>query len=360
MQNHLHVFSDSGNTRLFEPIGSHLYLNYTSFSQYDHKFWEDYYKQFPQNVIVISYDFSLQYLHDKAYYDEPGFFIQPVKEIYNPDITSFTLPCITKLYMGLSKKNYLNLIDPLLQEIRRGVFYFINYTFPVHATLQNYSVLTTQLSRYLGDHGTILYLPDTTLFSFSPELFLQINNNIILTKPIKGTQVNTLHLKHLLNNTKEHAEQIMVVDLLRNDLGRICQYGTVEVAEFKKIKQHHNLHQMYSVITGVCNSFSLPVDLLKLLPAGSITGMPKYEICSYLKLHEIQRRSFYTGIAGFYDTQNQMGFMNLLIRMLEVHDDIATMGVGSGITINSIPSHEYQEVCDKAHSIKQNLKTLSI
>ena len=213
----------------------------------------------------------------------------------------------------------------------------------------------------LSSQGAYIPMQNSLLISYSPEIFLRIHSTkhdnshqILKTFPIKGTLSDTLPKNILLKNPKEHTEQVMVVDLLRNDLGSICDFNSVKVKEFKKIKQQDNLYQMYSQIEAKIKltKENFITNLLKIMPAGSVTGAPKNQVCQFLHQIENKNRSFYTGIAGYYDFQQNSGFFNLLIRMLEINNqhDIS-IGVGAGITIDSIWQNEIKELKLKETSI---------
>ncbi len=340
-----HLLVEDGQLREFTPIDSPLYLSYSEFNRIPAKFWKVFFKKNTQIILAISYDFGLQYLFQEELNADPGLFIQPVIEV---PITNkpILLPKIKEVNPFLNENDFLKIVQKIHRKFCDGDFYLINYTFPIEITADKFE----SKEIYLGRAGVSIELPDLNIISFSPETFLKIEGSDVRTFPIKGTSSSNTNKKDLLKDKKENSEQFMVVDLMRNELGKICLYGSVSVEKFKRIKSQHGLYQMYSVIKGTLKNFSMPHSILEIMPPGSVTGMPKYEVCSFLKEQEPRNRSFYTGIAGYYNFSQKKGFFDLLIRSIEIKKDIILMA-GSGLTIESDPIKEYREIMQKAQSV---------
>ena len=353
-----HVLSHKYTNHYITSIHPPLYLSFSQYLNTSTEYWDMFFKSYPKVLIAISYDFSIQLLLNKNIYQHPVLFIQPISNITTKipnDNYNIKLPIIEDSIPLIQKNEFLTIGDIIHNQMRNGYFYLLNYTFPSYLKYTQTKIIKNNFS--LGEYGSILNLPDQTLLSFSPENFINITKNQITTEPIKGTLSIKEDKSLLLNNKKENIEQSMIVDLLRNDLGRICNYGSIDLLNFKKIKQQHNLYQMYSTISGTIDSLSFQ-NILDLLPAGSISGIPKVEVCSFLHKYEKKPRGFYTGIAGYFDFKEQNGFFNILIRMIEIKNNNITLQAGSGITLDSNFENEYNEILTKVDSVKQYINSL--
>ena len=191
------------------------------------------------------------------------------------------------------------------------------------------------------------------LLSASPELFLRIRGRRIETRPIKGTLRRSDRARSdspvaLQSNPKERAELLMVTDVERNDLGRICRFGTVQVSRFAAATRHAHLWHLSSSVRGRLRPEIDPVTaLFACLPGGSITGAPKRRAAEILSLLEPEPRGLYTGVFGYIAFSGHAAF-TMTIRTLEVTPETVSLSVGSGVTIDSDPEAEYEETCLKA------------
>ena len=208
------------------------------------------------------------------------------------------------------------------------------------------------------------YLPiDTpagrcTLVSSSPELFLRVAGREVLTRPIKGTRPrgrdegHDAHLAgQLLASAKDNAELAMIIDLLRNDLGRVCEYGSVRVTEPRCLETHPTVHHLVGTVTGRLREGLGVFDLLRAsFPGGSITGAPKIRAMEIIDEIEPVARGPYTGCLGLADVAGRSEW-NILIRTI-VHDrGRALVQAGGGIVADSDPAAEHQETLDKARAL---------
>jgi len=244
---------------------------------------------------------------------------------------------------------YQQSLERVLEEIRSGNTYLLNLTFqtPIETNLTLKEIFTYAKAKYK------LYFKDEFI-CFSPEKFIEIVENEISTYPMKGTIEATLPnaKEQILSNEKEMAEHVMIVDLMRNDLGMV---GTsVQVEEFRYVEKikagDKELLQVSSKITA-----KLPTnwhenlgDLLqKLLPAGSITGTPKQSTVNIIDNIENYERGFYTGVFGIFDGKNL--YSAVMIRFIEKREDKLYYKSGGGITIDSDAKLEYEELIDKIY-----------
>lgn len=209
-------------------------------------------------------------------------------------------------------------------------------------------------SPYMG----FINFTDLQLVSSSPELLIEIKDGLIQTRPIAGTrprgkdkQEDERLIRELLENEKEVAEHIMLVDLERNDLGRVCEYGTVKVNELMVIEQYSHVSHIVSNVMGKIDSRNSIYDCIKAtFPGGTITGAPKIRTMEIIDELEPVKRGPYTGSMGWIGFDNSLE-LNILIRTLVVKDNYGHIQAGAGIVIDSIPENEYLESLNKAEAL---------
>lgn len=206
--------------------------------------------------------------------------------------------------------------------------------------------------------------PARTICSASPELFLDVSREgRVVTRPIKGTRPASAPAGDLRDSAKDTAELHMIVDLLRNDLGRVCDCGSVRVDEPRAIESHPTVHHGVATISGRLHESLGLIDLLRAtLPGGSITGAPKVRAMQIIDELEPVRRGPYCGAIGFVHggAHRPMAQLNIAIRTLLVETDGTGRGradysVGGGIVADSVPAAEYQETLDKAQAMLRGL-----
>ena len=196
------------------------------------------------------------------------------------------------------------------------------------------------------------------MLSISPERFLLLKNGQIETKPIKGTrprglcaQTDQIEADTLRSSTKDRAENVMIVDLLRNDLGKVCQPGSVEVPALFAIESFPAVHHLVSTVTGDLSPEYSACDLLRgAFPGGSITGAPKVRAMQIIEQLEPQRRSVYCGAIGYINSSGDMD-TNIAIRTLICSEGQIHCQAGGGIVADSEVNSEYQETLDKVNKI---------
>lgn len=269
------------------------------------------------------------------------------------------------------KTDYLAAIEAVHAAIRRGDTYQINYTTRLHFDVYGSPVALYHRLRQPVPYAALACLPDsdgrqTWTLCFSPELFLKIGSDgLITTEPMKGTApimgdgLDRQRARDLQNDPKNRAENIMIVDLLRNDLGKIAQTGQVRVPEPFKVSQFGSVWQMTTAVYAQAQPHIRAADILRAaFPCGSITGAPKRMSMQIIDALETSPRGLYTGSIGFLNPcSGGLGFegvLNVVIRTLELRPseqpDVyrGTYGVGSGIVIDSDAEAEYEECGWKA------------
>lgn len=195
-----------------------------------------------------------------------------------------------------------------------------------------------------------------TLVSCSPERFLSVKDSEVETRPIKGTLPSTQDADILIKSAKDRAENTMIVDLLRNDLSKVCDYHSVKVPELCALETFAGLHHLVSTVKGILQDNKKPTDLLRAcFPGGSITGAPKIRAMEIIEELEETRRGPYCGAIGYIGFNGRMD-TNIVIRTLVYTSGKAYLQTGGGIVSDSIPEKELQESLDKAAKIFESFK----
>ena len=258
----------------------------------------------------------------------------------------------------LDLSNYKKKIEAIKSYLKSGDVYQINFTDKkiLHSSFENsfdlYNILRL-LSK--PEEGFFLKTPEFDVLSFSPESFLKVENNIIETAPIKGTRpssnnpIKDSQLKNdLKDSVKDKAEHLMIVDLLRNDLGKVCDIGSIKINQLYNIKSFKTIHHMVTKISGKLKNDVTEFDIFKaLFPGGSITGAPKESAMKIIDMLESNPRKIYTGSFGYITPNNSMYF-NICISTLLRLDDKYEYGIGGGIVWDSIAEDEWDEAQQKS------------
>lgn len=247
---------------------------------------------------------------------------------------------INSFYRNITEDEYIAAIDKIKNYIERGETYQINYTFKSFFNfngdpVQFYEVLTENKKT---NYSAIVFNGKDFILSVSPELFIKIEDHRITSLPMKGTL--SLENEHI--DEKIKAENKMIVDLIRNDLGKISKIGTVKVSELLKKVKYHSLYQVTSKVESILKEKTPFSEILKaILPGGSITGVPKIKAMKIINKLETTQRGIYTGNIGYISKEKSV--LNIAIRTILVKDNIGSMGIGSGIVWDSDPGKEYEE-----------------
>ena len=274
---------------------------------------------------------------------------------------------IQLLNSNFTKKEYLQKVKTIQTHIKNGDLYQANLTRKFFGKFsqkpQNpFDIFFKLTKESPANYSAFLKLGENYIISSSPELFLKINQDQVLSRPIKGTakrfkdkKLDAKSKRDLQNSLKEQAENLMIVDLVRNDLSKYCVAGSVEVQNLFKVSSYKTLHHLSSDISGIKNSQYNNLDVVKsCFPAGSMTGAPKIkamEICGEL---EKQNRGVYSGAVGFIDSKACE--LSVVIRTLIVQENKFEFQVGGAITFDSDPEKEWQETMNKAKGIAKTLE----
>ena len=251
---------------------------------------------------------------------------------------------------ALSEQGYAAAVGRIKSYIAEGDCYQVNYTFPLHfewfgSPLALYAQLRQQQP---VSYGGVLGDLRGGVVSLSPELFLERRGQRLSTRPMKGTAPRHLAAETLRASAKDQAENLMIVDLLRNDLGRVADNGSVSVDQLFAIEAYPTVWQMVSSISARGSACSLGEILQALFPCGSITGAPKIRAMQIISELEQERRGLYTGALGWLAPDGDFR-LNVAIRSLELAaDGTGKMGIGSGIVADSEAGAEWRECLLKA------------
>lgn len=273
---------------------------------------------------------------------------------------------------NFTRENYIQTIENIRERIRRGDTYQTNLTQQLCARLPANLAAQQIFWRLRKSHpapfAAFLTRAGDTVVSISPERFFKVKDSFIETSPIKGTRPRgnspeeDLRLKsELLTSEKDRAENTMIVDLLRNDLGRICEFGSVAVEKLCDLETHPTLFHLVSTVRGkLRKDLNFPDILKAVFPCGSITGAPKISTMRIIDRLETANRGLSMGAIGYSAQSARFGIENsfdssVAIRTMVVANDRAVFNVGGGIVIDSVPELEYEETLVKAKALLQAL-----
>jgi para-aminobenzoate synthetase component I len=343
----------------------------------------------------FSYDFSANQFVEVSGRDQPDFFLgqystflkfennawyfhsddhqaelifKQISDLINQPVQMPPALCLLeKCQARWSKQQYLDAFHQVQEYIKAGDCYQINLTqeFTAHAQGSLLSRANPLWELTHAPYAGYLKIQNFELLSCSPELFIEFQTNRkIKTRPIKGTmprfddpQQDQISKDKLSHSEKDQAENVMIVDLLRNDLSVYAETGSVETTKLFEIESFNQVHHMVSEITATLKADINPMQmLLSALPGGSITGAPKIRAMQIIEELEGAPRGAYCGSLGYFNFDGT-GSWNILIRSIQKYQDQLSMWAGGGITIASDAEAEYQECFDKISAMLDLLNT---
>ena len=261
-------------------------------------------------------------------------------------------------HFAIAEEDYARRIDAIHEWIRAGDVYQLNFTAPWHVRVEGSAAELYALLRRRQPvrYGALIHArAGHRVLSFSPELFFSIDRNRrIATRPMKGTAPRGLTTREdreraawLRSDPKNRSENVMIVDLLRNDLGRVAKFGSVRAERLFDVERYPTLWQMTSTVTAELRpDAGIEAIFRAIFPCGSVTGAPKVRAMQLIAELEQEPRGIYTGAIGFFSPQRTV--FNVAIRTLELNGNTGTMGAGSGVVIDSVAADEYRECLLKA------------
>ena len=266
-------------------------------------------------------------------------------------------------HCSTGRRAYAEMVRAAQEEIRAGEIYQVNLARFISRKVDGLE--PWKFFRWLWRTGqaprSFYYRAgNKTLAGASMELFLGVEGDRVVTQPIKGTRGREANREgderaalELGTDPKEVAELIMITDLLRNDLGAVCEYGTVQARDLVRRRSYSHVHHLYSTVEGKLRGGVGPVQAVKeCLPGGSVTGAPKRRAVEILSRLEAEPRGHYTGAVGYFGYDGTARFA-MGIRMAEIDGPTVRCGVGSGITVGSDPEGEYEETRIKARVLTE-------
>jgi para-aminobenzoate synthetase / 4-amino-4-deoxychorismate lyase len=266
-------------------------------------------------------------------------------------------------FLGISYEDFQDKIRLVHSYIEAGDTYQVNLTDQVRA---RYPASALELFAHMMEaqpveFGALLRVGDRFILSASPELFFRVQGRHIIVRPIKGTASrgrdaaeDATRIEALANDEKNRAENVMIVDLMRNDLGRVAETGSVRVGKLFAVERLPSLLQMSTEITATLRSNVTLYQLFaSLFPSGSIVGAPKVRTMQLIQELEGRPRGVYTGSIGYFAPNGESAF-SVAIRTAVLQGECLHMGVGAGITYDSVAREEYQECKLKAEFLKDN------
>ena len=275
---------------------------------------------------------------------------------------------ISSFVSDWDETRYKEAFDQVLAYIEAGDIYQANLTFSLFANFEGdpWTFYKDLQKKQKVKHGAFVHLDsETSILSRSPELFFKTDSEMnISTRPMKGTQPRDLdaekdkqNLKFLKNDIKNRAENLMIVDLLRNDISRISKVGSVKVPELYRVETYETVHQMTSLIIGEMNKKTTITELFAaLFPCGSITGAPKIRAMEIIHELEKRPRDIYCGTIGWMAPDGSSEF-NVAIRTLLMQNGKAVLNVGGGVVFDSTSNSEYEEALWKSRFTQISEKT---
>jgi len=335
-------------------------------SNFDGLHFPDLYFFQPQKLIFIKDDqIEFRYLRMIEEEIEDDF-----KEIQNFQSDTFPDHAPIIVESRISKSEYLDKIGKMLNHIHRGDIYEANFCQEFYA--ENVEIDPFNIYRSLNEISTppfaaYLKLENFNLISASPERYLKKKGSALLSQPIKGTarraedeQEDRKIAEELASDPKEQSENVMIVDLVRNDLSRIAKKGSVKVEELCKVYTFKQVHQLVSSVTAEISDDIPPVQALRTsFPMGSMTGAPKISAMKIIEELEESKRGVYSGAVGYFTPEGDFDF-NVVIRSILYNSEnkYLSFSVGGAITAKSDPEKEYEECLLKAKAMREVLTKL--
>ena len=314
---------------------------------------------FDGNFTLGHYPHVLRYDHDLQTWSEVGHLSHNLQA---PKSLSKKLPKLS-FRPQVSKQDYTESVRRAQEYISAGDIYQVNLSLPWHA---DWPAKADALAYYHrlrqvspAPHAAYVSLPDTTILSASPELFLKMKGRHITTRPIKGTRPrfpndparDAASASELPLCEKERAELLMITDLERNDLGQVCEFGSVQTPDLWRVESFAQVYHLVSTVTGTLRQGISQTQAFKAcFPGGSISGAPKKRALEIIEELEKHPRGLYTGAIGYFGFDGSCQW-NITIRTAVVQNNQIRFHTGSGIVADSIPEKEWEETHHKASGL---------
>ncbi|MDO5018413.1 MAG: aminodeoxychorismate synthase component I [Lagierella massiliensis] len=328
--------------------------------------YPDAYFRYVDRAVILDHKDDMLYILS---YDDDKVFHEEMKEVLSKKVKnteeSIEELGLPKIKLRKNKKEYISLIEECKEYIVKGESYEICLTNRMdidrHLDPVKYYKILRSISP--APYSALLNFDEISIASSSMERFLKINKDGIMeTKPIKGTikrGKDDIEDKRLMDSLKEEiktkAENLMIVDLLRNDLGKVAKVGTVNVPKLMEVETYSTLHQLVTTIKGELEDEYDIIDALKVVfPGGSMTGAPKKRTLEIIDKLEDFPRGVYSGAIGYISNNNTLDF-NIVIRTAVIEKNRTTLGVGGAIINLSDSKEEFEEILLKAKGVLRSV-----
>ncbi len=340
------------------------YIKYIENIKVNPSEFPDFYFIIPENFIIFDHVLNQMYIISK----EPEKVIEKLKTKLSPQEEFHTVT--TEPLSNFTPEEFYKAVEKAKQYIIDGDIFqvVISQQFKFKTTLNPFSIY--RALRMINPSPYMFYLKfkDLVLLGSSPEVMVKLDNNRGIVKPIAGTRrrgktiAEDIELeKELLNDEKERAEHIMLVDLGRNDLGRVCKKGTVNVDELMIIERYSHVMHIVSQVSGELRENKTAIDLFEAcFPAGTVTGAPKIRAMEIINELEPTPRGPYAGAVAYFSFPDENGKVimdsGIMIRSFFFKNSEAILQAGAGIVFDSIPEYEYKETINKLNALFRSLE----
>lgn len=318
------------------------------------------------NVILPKKDKQLSTLEKSRYYNEAIRKIEAIQEDFNSPldkeeiISKSRRPLACNITSNYKKREFQDLIKKAKLYIKKGdiIQVVLSQRFSVKINRRPFDIYRNLRSINPSPYMFFLKLKDIILIGSSPEILVRCEDGLVRTRPIAGTrprgkteEEDKKLEKELSNDAKEKAEHIMLVDLGRNDLGRVCKSGSVIIDEFMTVEKYSHVMHLVTEVRGLlCEKYNVYDVLRASFPAGTVSGSPKIRAMEIIDSLENSRRGPYAGCVGYFSFSQNMDTC-ITIRTIVVKDDFAYVQAGAGIVADSVPEKEYFESVNKAKAL---------
>lgn len=279
-----------------------------------------------------------------------------------PDSASQKRRYTSELCSNFTRESYCAAVRRAKEYIAAGDIYQVNLSqrFQCDVAATPVGVYRALREANPAPYAAYLDIGEAQILSSSPECFLKMNDRQVVTRPIKGTSPRSADPAELFRSPKDNAELVMITDLERNDLGRVCEFGTVRVPELVTVESYATVHHLVSTVTGTLRPDMSHVDAVRAcFPGGSITGAPKIRAMEIIDELEPHARGVYCGAIGFFGF-NGVSHFNIAIRTVVQQGSRLTFHAGGGIVADSEPEAEYEETLAKARGILNAIDQLRL
>ena len=319
----------------------------------------------PQKLFFIK-DNSVEFHYLRMVDDEMEFDFEEIQKSKNPEIQRSENDI--KIKLRIHKDEYHQKVTKVLEHIKRGDIYEANFCQEFYA--ENSTINPVEVYNHLNKistppFATFLKMEHQFALSASPERYIKKEGTKIISQPIKGTakrlrsEIDDAQIaSDLSRDIKERSENVMIVDLVRNDLSKSAKKGSVKVEELCRVYTFKQVHQMVSTVVSEIEENMHPVDVLKsTFPMGSMTGAPKFSAMKIIENLEETKRGLYSGTVGYFTPNGNFDF-NVIIRSIlyDAAKNYVSYSVGGAITAKSIPEKEYEECLIKAKAMREVLE----